>query len=74
MPWMLNGVECVVWWGVAGRPRRGGRLVMVMEECLQEVGEDGLIRIAKVNAVGAEVDGGGVNEIGGAGVVGVHGR
>ena len=52
----------------------GGRLVMVMEECLQEVGEDGLIRIAKVNAVGAEVDGGGVNEIGGAGMVGVHGR
>ena len=47
---------------------------MVMEECLQEVGKDGLIGVAKVNAVGAEVDGGGVNEVWGAGVVGMHGR
>ena len=47
---------------------------MVMEECLYEVGKDGLIRVAKVNAVGAEIDGGGVNEVWGAGVVGMHGR
>ena len=49
------------------------QVVGVVEQGLERVGDDGLVRIAKVYTIGAEVATGGVNKIGCASVILVQG-
>ena len=44
----------------------------MVEECLEEVGDNELVGIAKVDTIDAEIDSGHVDEVGGIVVITVH--